>query len=430
MSLKKMRKFLLIPVLLGIMLYFLYFFPFPPGRPQGEGPPVFLPPPPDRVVTGKIISGNTLSSVLRSQNLPAELVEAICQALKPIFNHRKVKPGDSYEVRLTPEDRLRSFSYQASPIDIYQIMAQPSGDWHSWKMEVPVERYWARLSGEITSNLFQTMEELGEQDSLVLNFVDIFAWEIDFHSELQPGDRFHIVVEKYYTGDTFIKYGRILYASYQSGNKTHQAIDFPGPGQNRGYYTAKGESLQKAFLRSPLQFTRISSGYTKSRRHPILGGLRPHYGVDYAAPGGNPVWAVAEGKITSCGWNGGYGKQVIIKHAGGYQSQYGHLSRFAAGIRTGQKVRQKQVIGYVGSTGLSTGPHLDFRLLRRNVFRNPLREISPRASSLRADQMGEFEKVKMHLQSWVNDPSSAKHRYVAAFTSKDLEKQLERIPSQ
>ena len=418
-----MRKLLLIPLLLGMTLFFLYSPPFSPEKSHQDAPPALPPPPPpDRVVTGKIARGNTLSSVLRSQGLPAELAEAICQKLKPIFNLRKAKTGDSYEVRLTPEDRLRSFSYQASPIDIYQITVQPSGDWHSLKMDVPVEKYWARLSGEITSNLFQTMDALGEQDALVLDFVNIFAWEIDFHSELQPGDRFHIVVEKYYTGDTFIKYGRILYASYQSGTKAHQAIDFPGSGQNRGYYTAKGESLQKAFLRSPLQFTRISSGYTKARRHPILGGLRPHYGVDYAAPEGNPVWAVAEGKITFCGWNGGYGKQIILKHAGGYQSQYGHLSRFAAGIKTGQRVRQKQVIGHVGSTGLSTGPHLDFRLLRHNAFRNPLREISPRAAPLRKDQWEEFEKTKTHLLDWMNDPSSAPYRYAASLTSKDLEK--------
>lgn len=419
---KKIWKLLFIPGLLGITLIFLYFILFPPEKPQPVAPPQPPPLPPDRILSGKIVRGNTLSSVLRSQNLPVELVEAICNNLKPMVNLRQVKPGDSYEVRFTPGGQLRSFSYQTSPIDIYQITVQPSGDWHSQKKEVPVERYWARITGEISSSLFQTMDELEEQDALVLDFADIFAWEIDFHSELQPGDRFQIVVEKYYTGKTFVKYGRILYASYQSRAKIHQAIDFQGSGKYRGYYTAKGESLQKAFLRSPLQFTRISSGYRKARRHPILGGIRPHYGVDYAAPEGNPVWAIAEGTVTLCGWNGGYGKQVIIKHAGGYQSLYGHLRRFASGIKKGQRVRQKQVIGYVGSTGLSTGPHLDFRLLRNNVFRNPLREISPRAASLRQDQLAEFDQTKNHLLLWMNDPSPAKYRHVASLTSKDLEK--------
>lgn len=420
MDRKKIFNPLFILGLLGITLIFLYFLLFPFAKPQSVKAPEPPSLPPDRVLTGKIVKGNTLSSVLRSQNLSLGLVETICKNLKPMFNLRKVKPGDSYEVRLTPEDQLRSFSYQTSPIDIYRITVQPSGDWHSQKIEVPVEKYWARVSGEISSSLFQTMDGLGEQDALVLDFAEIFAWEIDFHSDPQPGDRFQIVVEKYYTGKTFVKYGRILYASYQSGNKILQAIDFHGSGKYRAYYTAKGESLQKAFLRSPLQFTRISSGYMKARRHPILGGLRPHYGVDYAAPEGNPVWAIAEGTITFCGWNGGFGKQVIIKHAGGYQSQYGHLSRIAAGIKKGQKVRQKRVIGYVGSTGLSTGPHLDFRLSRNNVFRNPLREISPRAAPLRKDQIEEFEQTRNHLLLWMNDPSSAKYRYVASLTSKDL----------
>ncbi len=420
---RKNRKLLLILSLLGIPLFFFYLLFFSPAKSQQPATPLPPPPPPpDRVFTGQIVKGNTLSSVLRSHNLTPNLVDAICKNLEPMFNLRKVKPGDSYEVRLTPGGQLRSFSYQASPIDIYRITVQPSGDWHSQKMEVPVEKYWTRISGEISSSLFQTMDGLGEQDALVLDFVDIFAWEIDFHSETQPGDRFQIVVEKYYTGKTFVKYGRILYASYQSGTKTLQAFDFRGSGKSRGYYTAEGESLQKALLRSPLQFTRISSGYMKARRHPILGGRRPHFGVDYAAPPGNPVWAIADGRITFCGWNGGYGKQVTIKHARGYQSYYGHLSRFASGIKRGQKVRQKQVIGYVGSTGLSTGPHLDFRLSRHKAFRNPLREISPRAAPLRSDQRAEFEQTKNQLLHWMNDPSSAKNRQVASLTSKDLEK--------
>ncbi len=418
---KRKRYFLLFfSSLLGITLIFLYFLPSPREKPQPVKTPEPPPLPPDRILSGKIASGNTLSSVLRSQNLPSELVEAICKNLKPMVNLRKVKPGDSFEVRLTPGGELRSFSYQTSPIDIYQITVQPSGEWHGQKKEVPVEKYWARISGEISSSLFETMEGLNEQDQLVLDFAGIFAWEIDFHSDPQPGDRFQIVVEKYYTGETFVKYGRTLYASFQSGTKVQQAIYFRGSGKYGSYYTAKGESLQKAFLRSPLQFTRISSGYSKSRRHPILGGFRPHYGVDYAAPEGSPVWAIAEGTVTLCGWNGGYGKQVIIKHTKGYQSMYGHLSRFAPGIRKGKVVRQKQLIGYVGSTGLSTGSHLDFRLLRNNVFRNPLREISPRAASLRKDQLAEFDQVKDPLLLWMNDPSHEKYRQVTSLTSKDL----------
>jgi len=231
-----------------------------------------------------------------------------------------------------------------------------------------------------------------------------------------------MVVEKYFIGETFVRYGQILYAEYQSSSKKVEAIFFQSPGSPGDYYTRQGQSLRKSFLRSPLKFSRITSGYSKSRHHPILGGRRPHYGIDYAAPSGSPVVAIADGWVTLCGWNGGYGNQVIIKHPKGYQSMYGHLSRFAAGIKVGKAVSQKQVIGYVGSTGLSTGPHLDFRLLKDNVFRNPLREISPRADSLKNDQMPEFERFAEPFLTWTSDSASPNARKVGTLSSRDLVK--------
>jgi murein DD-endopeptidase MepM/ murein hydrolase activator NlpD len=230
-----------------------------------------------------------------------------------------------------------------------------------------------------------------------------------------------MVVEKYFVQDTFVKYGRILYAGYQRESRKHEAFFFEPPGRQGDYYTPQGESLRKAFLRSPLKFTRISSGYSKSRHHPILGGYRPHLGVDYAAPQGNPVWAVADGTVTFCGWNGGYGNQIMIKHPRGYQSMYGHLSGFSPGMAKGKPVHQKQIIGYVGSTGLSTGPHLDFRLSKDGVYRNPLREISPRTPSLTKDQMTDFKKGIGSVLQWVSDASAPQQRKVASLTSRELE---------
>jgi murein DD-endopeptidase MepM/ murein hydrolase activator NlpD len=265
------------------------------------------------------------------------------------------------------------------------------------------------------------MDVLGELDQLVLDFADIFSWEIDFNSETHPGDRFQMVVEKYYAGQTFVKYGRILCAEYKSTSKQSQGIYFQPPGGRGDYYTPEGQSLRKALLRSPLKFTRISSRYSKSRPHPILGIRRPHYGVDYAAPEGNPVWAIANGTVVFCGWNGGYGKHIIIKHPKGYKSMYGHLSRFAPGLRNGKSVRQKQIVGYVGSSGLSTGSHLDFRLLKNNAFRNPLREISPHAAPLRPDQMAVFKEATGPVIHWAQDPSAPKYQKVASLSSRNLE---------
>ncbi len=363
---------------------------------------------------------------MRAQNLPPELVEAIAKNLKPLVNVRKVRPGASFEVRLNSQGSFLNFTYEAGPLDVYQITTDSEGRWRPEKKVISVEKYWTRVSGEISSNLFEAMDRLGERDTLVLDFAEIFAWEIDFHSDLQPGDRLGIIVEKYYVQDTFVKYGRILYAEIEREKRKHQAFFFHPAGQRGDYFTARGESVRKGFLRSPLKFTRISSGYSKSRYHPILGGNRPHLGVDYAAPSGSPVWAVADGTIATCGWNGGYGKQVVIRHPGGYQSIYGHLSRFAPGMARGKSVSQKQIVGYVGSTGLSTGPHLDFRLLKNGAFRNPLKETSHRAAPVSPEQKKGFQDSLTPVLAWVNDPSGPPWKKVASLTSQDLEEPVPR----
>ena len=417
---KWVSLFLLAGLLAVIFIGVKFFLPSSPQKAAQfkiqQAPPFPL----ERVFSGKIARGSTLSSALRSHNLPADFVAAVCTALQPVVNLRKVKPGDTFELRLSPDGALLGFSYQASPMDIYQITVGSSGEWVAQKKEIAVEKYWAKVSGGITSSLFEAMDALGELDQLVLDFADIFSWEIDFNSETQPGDRFQMVVEKYYAGQTFIKYGRILYAEDKSASKHSQGIYFQQPGVRGDYYTPQGQSLRKALLRSPLQFTRISSRYSKSRLHPILGIRRPHLGVDYAAPQGNPVWAIADGTVVFCGWNGGYGRQIVIRHPKGYKSMYGHLSRFAPGIRTRKSIRQKQIIGYVGSSGLATGPHLDFRLLKNNAFRNPLREISPQAAPLRPDQVAAFKEATDPVIRWSQDPSAPKYQKVASLSSRNL----------
>ncbi len=392
--------------------------PDPVSKPE---PP---PPPPEKikVISGKIAKGKSLSATLRAEGVPGDMIESIRKHLHPLLNLRRMNPGDAYELRLNPEGRFRGFTYRSSPIEVFQIEVQPSGEWKAQKLEIAVDKYWARISGKIDSNFFEAMDRLGEKDSLTMDFAEIFAWEIDFRTELQPGDRFGIVVEKYYVGETFVKYGRIVYAEFTGQSKSLQGILYqPGKG-TPDYFTEKGESLRKAFLRSPLKFTRISSGYSKSRLHPLLGERRPHLGVDYAAPAGTPVWAIADGTVSSAGWNGGYGKQVVLKHGMGYQSLYGHLNRILPGIHKGKHVRQKQIIGYVGSTGLSTGPHLDFRLTKNGIYRNPLKEISPRAPSLTRDQVAGFRQAVDPLLQWVKDPAQPKLRKEESLTTQNLTK--------
>jgi murein DD-endopeptidase MepM/ murein hydrolase activator NlpD len=202
-----------------------------------------------------------------------------------------------------------------------------------------------------------------------------------------------MIVEKVFTEGRFVKYGRILAAEYESEGRTHTGIYFRDR-DGGGYYTPSGESLRRAFLKSPLEFTRISSTFSRGRRHPILGGVRPHLAVDYAAPTGTPVWAVADGTVEFVGYKGGNGNTVIIRHRANFKTMYNHLSRFGKSIRAGTGVRQRQVIGYVGSTGLSTGPHLDYRVIKDGRFVNPLTQSFLPGLPIAAPSRGDFAETR------------------------------------
>jgi murein DD-endopeptidase MepM/ murein hydrolase activator NlpD len=287
-------------------------------------------------------------------------------------NFRRLKPEDSFEFHSDAAGAVTRVVYRQSPIDI--VEAWREGEvWSASRRDVPVERRLSLVAGKVEGSLFESMEALGEQAQLVLDFAEIFAWDFDFASDSQPGDRFRMLAEKVFTGDQFVKYGRIMVAEYESEGKTHTGIYFRDK-DGGGYYTPAGESLRRAFLKSPLEFTRISSRYSRGRRHPILGGVRPHLAIDYAAPQGTPVWAVADGTVEFAGWSGGNGYTVTLRHRANFKTMYNHLSRFGKGIRPGAPVKQRQVIGYVGTTGLSTGPHLDYRVVKDGRFVNPLKQ--------------------------------------------------------
>jgi murein DD-endopeptidase MepM/ murein hydrolase activator NlpD len=285
---------------------------------------------------------------------------------------RRLRPEDSLDVHHDAAGAVARVVYRQSPVDIVEAW-RDGGSWTASRRDVPVERRLVLVAGRLEGSLFESMEALGERPQLVLDFAEIFAWDFDFSSDSQPGDRFRMLVEKVFTGDQFVQYGRILVAEYESEGKIHTGIYFRDRDVG-GYYTPAGESLRRAFLKSPLEFTRISSGYSRGRPHPILGGVRPHLAIDYAASEGTPVWAVADGRVEFAGWNGGNGYTVTLRHRANFKTMYNHLSRFGRGVRAGAGVRQRQVIGYVGTTGLSTGPHLDYRVIKDGRFVNPLKQ--------------------------------------------------------
>ena len=375
--------------LIGLSLL-IYFFVFPSSSPPP--PPVVPMPAPSAVqepqlhtIEGDVKERGTLFKSLSEKNIPLQWIDLIISKLKPLVNFKKIK-GGTYQLITDVKGELVKFIYEANPTEIYEIEKDSQG-YIAQKKKVFLETRLVKVVGEIRSSLFEAMDAAGEQDLLTIAFAEILAWEVDFYKDVREGDRFKVVVEKVYKGDQFIQYGTIRAVEYQRGEKIIRGIRY-----KEDYYNEKGISLKTAFLKAPLRFNRISSKFSRARNHPILGGVRPHYGVDYAAPPGTPIWAVADGTITSCGWNSGFGNQVALRHMNGYMSFYGHLSGYGPGIRKGAKVKQKQIIGYVGSTGLSTGPHLDYRLAKDHQFRNPLRETFPTGLPIEKGEMEVFQK--------------------------------------
>lgn len=373
--------------------------------PVADSPPGTTPDPLQQVIDGAIRQGQTFTQALSAEGLSRQLAYQLAQALGPHLNFRRIPAGATFQATLDDGGDLLRFLYQASPLVSYEVIPEETG-YRVAKHKAPIERRVKKVEGKIESSLFESMDAIGKRPELALRFVNIFLWDFDFNSNAQPGDQFRMLVEKEYSGAELVGYGKVLIAEYETRRKTYTAIYFetsPGKGD---YYSPDGRSVRKTFLRSPLRFTRISSGYSHARRHPILGGVRPHLAVDYAAPHGTPVWAVADGVVLSAGWNGGNGKSVLIQHRMGYRTMYNHLSRFARGIRKGTRVRQQQVIGYVGSTGLSTGPHLCYRVIKGGRFVNPLTQKFIPGDPIPKSQRAQFEQRRDHLLRKLHSPPS------------------------
>jgi len=374
-------------------MFCLFFIPSTPPPPPAPVPPT-VQEPQLHTIEGDVKERSTLFKSLSEKNIPLRWIDLIISKLKPYVNFKKIK-GGTYHFITDVKGELVKFIYEASPTEIYEIEKDPQG-YVAQRKKVSLETHLVKVVGEIRSSLFEAMDAVGEQDPLTIAFAEILAWEIDFYKDVREGDQFKVVVEKIYKGDQFIQYGTIHAVEYQRGEKIIRGMRY-----KEGYYNEKGISLKKAFLKAPLRFNRISSKFSRARKHPILGGVRPHYGVDYAAPPGTPIWAVADGSVTSCGWNSGFGNQVILRHRNGYMTCYGHLSSYGPGIRKGVRVRQKQIIGYVGSTGLSTGPHLDYRLVKNNQFRNPLKETFPTGLPIEKREMEIFRQRRDEMLVWL-----------------------------
>ncbi len=361
------------------------------------------PPAPEfHVAEGSIARGQSLADALDGQGVPASLVHVIASEMKPIFNFRYSRPGDAWRLMQRTDGELVEFRYSPTPLESYHLVRE--GDRYvTRKWEAGRERRTARVASVVTSSLYESIAQLGEDPSLASDFADIFAWDVDFAHATRRGDEFSILYERIFRvpphGEPVYEGpGRILAARYEGAAGDHRAVYFEMEEGRGGYYRPDGSSVQRQFLKAPLSFRRISSHYTLARFHPILKVRRPHQGIDYAAAKGTPVWAIGDGKVTHRGWKGGFGNLVTVRHSNGIESHYGHLSRFASGLCVGQWVSQKQAIGYVGSTGLSTGPHLCFRMTRNGTYVNPASLITPVGGEPIPNQLaGRFDQKRDEL---------------------------------
>jgi murein DD-endopeptidase MepM/ murein hydrolase activator NlpD len=344
---------------------------------------------------------DTLGSALYRNGLRPQQVHEVAQALRPHFDPRQLREGDEVEIQFDVAGDPRAVIVHHGPLETYVTRFEGSR-WSGARMAVPLDSREVARQGVLAGSLFDSLGRTGEQAAVAIAFAQLFASDFDFYTESREGDRFSLVVEKVYRDGRFVSYGRLLAARYQSANgRSDLAGFFYQSGSVQGHYDRDGRSLRKAFLKAPLDYQRISSRFSHSRRHPILGRAMPHLGVDYAAPAGTPVHSVAKGVVTALTRGGGGGNTVTIRHAQGYTSKYMHLARFARGLRVGRAVDQKEIIGYVGSTGLATGPHLDFRLTRHGRPINPLREIFPPGEPIpddrRADYLRHVERLAARL---------------------------------
>lgn len=309
---------------------------------------------------------------------------------QPIF--RQLRPGKLVTARTSESGELLALSFPLNgPNDQSLVVERRGGQLYSDERAFALSPRILMKSGEIRTSLFAATDSIGLPDSVAIQMADIFGGDIDFHRDLRKGDRFSIVYEMLFSQGHPVRSGRILAAEFINDGKAFSAIWFENE-HGQGYYTADGKNIRKAFLRSPLEFSRVTSGFSHSRLHPIHQIWRAHKGVDYGAPIGTRVKATGDGIVDFAGKHGGYGNLVVIRHQGRFTTHYAHLNGFAQSLRKGMRVSQGDVIGYVGKTGWATGPHLHYEFRINNIHQNPLSLALPNAPPLTPEYMAEFRR--------------------------------------
>ena len=349
----------------------------------------------------RIQKNDSVASLLSRLKVNKEDKSKFLHDARNIKTMRRLVPGKTIHAQTTASGKLLALGYFPGGKK-HLLLKKTNGTFKEDKSPLNIETHIKMKSGVIRSSLFAATDGANVPDSVATQIAEIFASDIDFNRDLRKKDHFKVAYELHYSNGEVIGVGRVLAAEFINKGKTYQAVYFEANDKEKGYYTPDGKNLRRAFLRSPLKFSRISSGFTRSRFHPVLKKWRAHKGIDYAARKGTPVRATANGIVTVSTRNRGYGKYIILKHRGRYSTVYAHLSRFAKGLRKGKRVSQGDIIGYVGSTGLATGPHLHYEFRVNGIQRNPLRVVMPAAIPLTAKNIPAFNKSTESLMIRLN----------------------------
>lgn len=346
----------------------------------------------EEVIYPHIISpGSTLYNVLRELSVSPQEIQAIVTAAKPVMDLSRLRGGTQFRLmHLTdPSSELIGVEFLLSPIERIEIK-KSDGNWAANKISETVDSKIVTFNGVVESSLWESAESAKMDPNLIVQLAEIFAWQVDFSREVRARDRWRLSVEQKFVRGRPIGWGAILAAEYQNADRNFTAVLYQN-GDVSGYYAADGSSLRRMFLKSPIRYGRISSRFQRKRFHPVLKINRPHLGVDYAAPSGTPIRTVGDGVVAYAGWLGGGGRTIKIRHNGSYQTNYLHLSRIEKGIRVGSRVQQGQTIGYVGSSGLATGPHLHFEFVQSGRVLDPLSQKFPTAEPVSQARLTEFK---------------------------------------
>jgi murein DD-endopeptidase MepM/ murein hydrolase activator NlpD len=348
------------------------------------------------VQEGVIRSGQTISSLLGGYLDPASIYK-LARSCSDVFPVQRIKSGQMYRIK-TVNGEFTGLEYEINDKSKLCVEAGKDGFTAS-KKDIVYEVDEVMVQAEIEDSLFLAAKKIGESAALPVRLAQIFAWDVDFVKDIREGDSFRALIEKRYRKGEFAGYGRILAARFENKGKVFNAFLFQESGGRCDYYDENGDSVRKAFLKAPLEFSRISSGYSRSRLHPILKVRRPHRGIDYAAPRGTPIKSIGDGKVVARSYTKAAGRYVKVRHNSIYTTVYNHMSRFARGLRVGKTVSQGETIGYVGTTGYATGPHLDFRMKKNGQYVNPLQVKSPPVEPVPKEDMPRFKETMEPLMA-------------------------------